>query len=174
MTNTINILFSDKTWKPFVVDAFVLASVYFMPILAHSFEIPVYLFEPMRMALFMSIFFLNSRNNAYFLALCLPLFSFIVTGHPVVIKNIIMAMELLVNVYVLFKFLDLKINPFACSLMSIVISKSIYYALKYIAVGFGFMNTAIIGTSVVIQVMVALVLSVLFWLAFRRKNNHIF
>ena len=155
-----------------LLDIISLLFVYCLPTLSHWLSYPLYYFEPMRIALFTSIFIFPDRRNAYFLAITLPLFSFLVSGHPVAIKNVIMAVELIANIFFLF-YLSNKIkNSFVVCLLSILISKLLYYGLKYVAIFCGLLTRSIVDTPILVQSLVAVVLSVIFVLNI--KNRHLY
>lgn len=155
-----------------LLDILSLLFVYCLPTLSHWLSYPLYYFEPMRITLFTSIFIFPDRRNAYFLAITLPLFSFLVSGHPVAIKNVIMAVELIANIFFLF-YLSNKIkNSFVVCLLSILISKLLYYGLKYVAIFCGLLTRSIVDTPILVQSLVAVVLSVIFVLNI--KNRHLY
>ena len=167
------VLNPSSAWKTIIVDVCILSFVYFIPTLSHLTAIPFYYFEPMRIALFVSILFLRDRNNAYILAITLPLFSYLVAGHPVVVKNAIMAIELFVNVLILCRLLDRKISCFLSCFLAILVSKLIYYGLKYTAISVGWLNSGLIDTSVFVQISIAFLLSLLFWVVYYNRNNQV-
>ena len=118
--------------KALSIDIMALALIYFTPSIAHLLNFPVYMLEPMRVMMILS-FAHSSRKNSYLLALTLPLFSFLVSGHPEPVKMMIITAELLVNVF-LFYLLAARIrNLFLPGLLSIIISKAFCY-LAYLAV----------------------------------------
>lgn len=165
------VLNPSKVWKAVIVDVCILAFVYFIPTLSHLIAVPIYYFEPMRIALFISILFLRDRKNAYVLAFTLPLFSYLVAGHPIAVKNVIMAIELFVNVWILCKLLDRKVSPFLSCLISIVLSKVLYYGMKYIVISAGWLNLKMIDTSILVQIVIAAILSVLFWVVYCKRKD---
>lgn len=113
------------------LDTMALLLVYFVPSLSHLTGLPIYYFEPMRLMLILSI--VHSRKiNSYFLAISLPAFSFIISSHPVVPKMLLISFELLLNI-TLISVLQKKIrNVFSVVAISILLSKLVYYALKYL------------------------------------------
>lgn len=162
------VLNTSKIWKAVMVDVCILAFVYFIPTLSHITAVPIYYFEPMRIALFISILFLRDYKNAYVLAFTLPIFSFLVAGHPIAVKNVIMAIELFLNVWLLCKLLDRKVNTFLSCLISIVLSKVLYYGMKYSVITAGWLNIKMIDTSILVQIVIATILSVFFWVVYRK------
>ena len=156
-----------------LIDAAILAVVYSIPTLSHALSVPLYLFEPMRMALFVSILFLPDRKNAYLLAITLPLFSYIVSGHPVVVKNAIIAIELLANVFILYRLLEMNFNYFISCFVSIIASKILYYSLKYFVIYQGLFATKLIDTSIIVQLLISCLLSLAFWSIYNKRDKRI-
>lgn len=135
-----------------------LALIYLIPTLTHLTQLPVYFIEPMRLMLILAIVHTN-RNNAYILALTLPLFSFVISSHPVFIKMILISMELAVNVYLFFLLRKIIRKVFPAILLSIIASKLIYYLLKYFIIGFGLLNSGLISTPLSIQLITTVIFS---------------
>ena len=161
-----SVIILNKRGKIILVDKLLLAFVYLIPTLSHLASYPLYYFEPMRVVLFTSILLLRDKRNAYFLAVTLPLFSFVVSGHPIAIKNIIMTIELTANVYFLNFLLNKNINNFFACLISIITSKLFYYSFKFIIIRAGFLSLPIIGTSFISQIIVAIFISIVFMLVY--------
>jgi hypothetical protein len=154
-----------------IVDISILALVYILPTFSHIVGFPLYLLDPMRLAVLSSLFLLKDKNNAYILALTIPLFSFFVSGHPIFWKSILISIELIANVF-FFMFLKNKIKScFFSMFISIFFSKIVYYILKYGFVTIGLLNIEIISTSLLLQLFIALFISILFTLFYKRKGN---
>lgn len=64
-----------------LIDIIALAFIYSIPALSHMLSLPVYLIEPMRLMLIIAMVHSN-KTNAYIIALTMPLFSYLVSGHP--------------------------------------------------------------------------------------------
>lgn len=158
MTNVKTLIYKKET----IADILIFTSIYFVPTLSHYFALPLYILDPMRFAVLGSLLILNNKKNAYFLALTLPLFSFMISGHPIAIKNLIISIELCSNLF-LFELLASKIESVSIGMFtSIFMSKIFYYLLKYGAITFGLMTTTLVDTSIVIQTVVAICISTLF------------
>jgi len=143
--------------------------VYFTPALLQLINLPVYLIEPMRIMLIIVIA-QTTQRNAIVLALTLPLFSFLVTSHPVLPKTLIMTAELLVNVW-LFYFLSVKLkNYFSAIFLSIIISKVLYIGLKYLLINLQLIDESLISTSIYMQVVTTAVLSFYLAVVLRRRE----
>lgn len=162
----------SKTALSAIVDVVLLMVVYFLPSIVHTFPFPIYYMEPMRVALFLSILLLNDRRNAYLLAFTLPLFSYIVSGHPVVVKNMLMAIELSSNVFILNKLTDRGLNVFMACVVSIVGSKMIYYVMKLAVIQLGLLSASMVATPIIYQIGVTFVISALFVIVNHKKNPH--
>lgn len=118
--------------KALLIDSAALVFILFTPSLAHFFSFPVYMLEPMRLMMILAIAHSN-RKNSYLLALTLPLFSWLVSGHPEPVKMGIITAELALNVY-LFYFLAGRIrNSFLAGILSIAGSKLFCY-LAYLVI----------------------------------------
>ncbi|MCR4965143.1 MAG: hypothetical protein K6A41_05760 [Bacteroidales bacterium] len=159
----MEVIFNRKTLQLAIFDVLALSVVYFLPALAHLTAIPLRVIEPFRIVILLSAITLGSKRNAYALALTMPLFSFIITGHPVMAKMFLISLELLLNVFVL----DLlsrrfSINPLLAITSSIVFSKIAYYLLKYLFISQGIMSMSLFSMPILQQVVVALATALIF------------
>lgn len=144
-------------------DAVLIGVLYLVPTLSHISNIPLYRFEPMRCVLLLNLLITGNIKNSYVMAVTLPLFSFIVGGHPVFIKMILMAIELSVNIYI-FELLSKRMKKRTVEVMfiAIIASKMLYYLLKYFVIIWGILDIPFIATDLFIQLVVSLILSLLF------------
>jgi hypothetical protein len=162
MTNSI--AYSVKrNLRHILLDAGAITVIYFVPAFSHMVGISVYLFEPMRIMLFVSFMF-SSRNNSYIIALSLPLFSFLISSHPSLIKSGLIAIELTANVFLFYLFAEMLRNKFTAAFLSIVISKILYYFLKFAFISLALMEGSVISTPIYIQVIVTVFLSIIVYL----------
>lgn len=153
------------------LDIVMLALVYFIPTLSHITEIPFSILEPFRLMVLVSLIVLNDRNNSIVLSLTLPLFSFLVAGHPLFAKMFIISAELIINV-VLYCLLKRRINnQFILVFVSILLSKVAYYSVKYLFVATGILSTSVVSTSITIQVLVAIATSIIFGYIAKKKGE---
>lgn len=136
--------------------------MYLIPTLSHLTSWPLYMFEPMRCVLLLNLLVLGNKKNAYLMAITLPLFSYFVGSHPVLVKSLIMTIELVMNIWLFDMFTRKVANCMLAMLLSILVSKALYYSLKYVSISFGLLNTDIVDTNIFIQLMVALIISMLF------------
>lgn len=145
-----------------VLDVIAIGIMYLVPTLSHLVSLPLYKFEPMRIVLLANFLLLTDKRNAYIMAITLPLFSFAVGNHPVLLKAVLMGAELALNIF-LFTQLSKKIRNNGVSMfLSIVLSKIAYYAVKFTLIFTGIWATNMIGTELIWQVVIAIVLSLLF------------
>ncbi|KAB2844679.1 MAG: hypothetical protein F9K45_04665 [Melioribacteraceae bacterium] len=156
MELTVEKLLSKEKIKIYFLDILSAAAIYFLPALSHMLSFPLYLIEPMRVALVASIIFTN-RTNAFIIAFTLPAFSYFISSHPVFIKAGLISTELLLNVF-LFYYLKEKIkNTTFVFALSIIVSKIYYYAIKYFLLQFSLMDGVLISTPLLIQLIMILV-----------------
>jgi len=162
-------LISIHSTKTMLIDFIAISFVYFLPALSHLTSIPLYLIEPMRLAVILCLVHTN-RKNALIIAVSIPLFSLVVSSHPAILKTILITIELLINLF-LFYFLCKKTNKFISMFLSIVLSKIIYYSLKYVFIQVNMIDGNLISTPLVIQWLVAIGLSLYAALIYERTKN---
>lgn len=155
--------------KTLLIDLIAILFIAFAPAISHMVALPIYMLEPMRIMLIVSIVH-TSRKNSYIVALLLPLFSFIISAHPSVFKTLLISAELLLNVFLFSLLLNSFKNIFVSSLSSIVISKIFYYTVKFGLLSFGLINGEFISTPIYLQVIVALLLSVYLLLFYKKEK----
>jgi hypothetical protein len=164
---------SVTTWKSYVkpaaLDIFALAFIYFLPAISHMLSIKLYLIEPMRLMLVLALVHTN-RKNAYLLALTLPLFSFLISAHPVLVKTMLISAELVVNV-ALFYFLVKRIHVLPAIFLSIWLSKIFYYGIKYIAILTVLPGDSLISTPLLIQLTTSAIFSLYLFAFLRNKEK---
>lgn len=161
-----NIFVALKT--TLIVDALFILLVYFTPVIAHTISFPVYLLDPMRWCVLGSYLLLRNRNNALLLAFSLPLISYMFSGHPVLFKNMLISIELMFNIILLDVLLKRFENVFVSVLLSIMVSKLVYYLLKAFIISLGILHTNIIDTTLLFQVVVSILISLLFTKYYRK------
>lgn len=152
-----------------LLDILALLFVYFTPALSHLFNLPIYFLEPMRIMVILALAHTH-RKNAYLLALTLPLFSFVVSAHPLLLKSLLITGELLFNVW-FFYFIFKKINnSFAAIILSVVASKILYYGIKFILLSALLIEGSLISTPLFIQVIMTLVFGTYIAIFYRKKQ----
>ncbi len=155
--------------RSFLFDILALAFIYFVPTISHMLNVPLYLVEPMRIMLIMAIAH-TAKRNAYLIALTLPLFSFLVSAHPHMLKVMLITIELVINVW-LFYYLSKKWkNYFGSMLTSIFLSKGIYYLMKYALISFAFLDSSLVSTPVFLQIITMVIYSGYLFFVLSRKE----
>jgi len=165
----------NKHRNVLLIDAVLLAALYLLPSLSHATALPVYMLEPMRIALIVALLFTN-RANAYFIAVTVPLASVLLTGHPEPLKAVLMCIEfsVLIAAYGLLA-QRLRIPAFASLVAAILAGKVVYYAMKSVALGAGWLGGSLVSTPVQTQVVLALGTAAIFGLIeyLRVKNQSV-
>ncbi len=164
------ILIEEKNINSLAYDLIALSIITLTPALSHLVNVPLYLLEPMRIMLLISLFY-TSRKNAYVLASVLPIFSYLIASHPELLKTIIIATELTLNVYLFFLLYEKINNKFFVMFLSIIASKLYYYTIKFIFISFGFINGNLITTPIYLQLIVAIGISVYAYLMLRENSK---
>lgn len=153
-------------------DIVILAFIYLLPAISHLLAFPLYYMDPMRFVLIFALLH-TSKRNTYIIALTLPLFSFLISSHPSIIKAGLLSTELLINV-ILFFILFSKTNSRIISLIfSILISKVIYYIIKFVLIDTGVLADRLFSTPFYYQAIVILIISlyVLIFEKFKSSEN---
>ncbi len=133
---------------------------------SHSIGLPLYKINPMHWVIYFAILFRKpSISSIIVLAIALPLTSNILTGHPMVIKSILMGVELSIYGIVFIsaiKFINLV--PIIAYLISQVTGRFVYYGLKYIFIKAELIDGFLISTSIVFQLVISGVLGIILFL----------
>lgn len=158
MEGVLNKIWTKQFVKPAVFDIMALAVIYLVPGFSHLFAIPLYYAEPMRLMLVLSIMF-TSKRNVFLIAVSMPIFSMLVSGHPMFYKAVIMSGELLFNAFLYFAFVEKLKNKFASMVLSIALSKAFYYGLKILLLNLALMSGDLVATPIIFQLGVILVFS---------------
>jgi hypothetical protein len=149
--------------KTYLIDFSLLLFIYFLPVLSHLFAFPIYYLDPMRIALVVALIH-TSKKNTFLIAITLPLFSFFISSHPQIVKSLLLSAELLINLSLFFLFKEIIKNVFASLLLSIIISKVIYYLLKFALINFALLDDKLYSTPYYFQIISALLLSIyIYW-----------
>lgn len=155
--------------KVYLIDLAIITFIYFLPALSHLTALPLYYLEPMRLAMLFAIIH-TGKKNALIIAVTLPIFSLLVSSHPGFLKAILITGELLVNL-VLFYSLRRKINVFSAALLSIIISKLLYYCAKYIFIQTQLIDGGLISTPLLVQLIIAVLVSIYAGLMFNKSTS---
>ena len=124
--------------------------LYSIPSLSHIVGFPLYLFEPMKLVVIISIILLD-RKTAMVYAATIPLFSFLLTGHPVFPKFIIISAELTLFTSTYFYLYRRFSSSVIAISASILLSKIFYYLIKYFFISSGVLSIDLISTPFYIQ-----------------------
>lgn len=110
----------------------------------------------------------TTKQNAYILAVTMPLFSFLISAHPVLPKMVLISFELGLNVF-LFQLLLTKFkNTLLPIVLSIIGSKIVYYILKYTLIQLAILKSGLISTPIFIQSVMILVFSGYLFLFYKK------
>ena len=157
------------TARNITIDVGILIAIYFIPALSHLVGVPLYYLDPMRFFLLLGFFLTTNKTNAVILAITIPLFSWLVSGHPVLPKAFLISIELLTNVLLLTYFIKSgKISLLPSLIISIVLSKLIYYLFKFVFIQTGILEMEMIATDLYIQLITLFLLSTVMWFLFRK------
>lgn len=163
-------LIQRSTYVAILTDIAALAFIYLVPTISHLVRLPVYLIEPMRLMLILAMVH-TSRKNAYLLALTMPLFSLLISGHPIPPKMVLMSLELVLNVFLFYALLNKIQSVFPSIVLGIVCSKIIYYFLKFMLIRFAVLNTDLVATPILIQVATTIVFSSYLYVFYRKRTT---
>ena len=152
--------------KTYLIDFSLLLFIYFLPAISHLFAFPVYYLDPMRIVLVVALIH-TSKKNSFLIALTLPLFSFLISSHPQLIKSFLLSAELLLNLTLFFLLKEKINNVFTSLLASIIISKAIYYLLKFAFISFALLDDRLFSTPYYYQIISAILLSTYMYLVNR-------
>jgi hypothetical protein len=155
--------------RTILIDVAILIAIYFIPALSHIAPFPLYLLDPMRIFMLAGYVLTRQNTNAYLLALTIPLFSALVTGHPPLFKAILISIELAVNVLLFVQLLNrTKLHMALALFLSIIGSKLVYYTLKFIFINFGLVEGGLITTGLWMQLGTAVFVTMIFTLFWMR------
>jgi hypothetical protein len=158
--------FSAKT---IFIDFLTITFIYFLPALSHLTSLPLYLVDPMRIAVIFCLAH-TSRKNTFLIAITISLFSLVVSSHPAVIKSMLISIELMVNVFLFYVLIE-KTNTFTSMFLSIVFSKIVYYSTKFLCIQLHLIDGKLVFTSLIIQWFVAVGLSLYVAFIYKRTEN---
>lgn len=158
MSTIAEISLKRENKRSIFLDVLALIFIYFVPTISHLLSLPIYYIEPMRIVLILALTH-TTKQNAFILALTLPLFSFLISAHPVLPKMILITFELNLNVYLFFLFAKKLKNNFTAILLSIIASKLVYYIIKFGLIEFAVLKSGLISTPILIQAIMILLFS---------------
>jgi hypothetical protein len=167
----VNQNLASKIAQSALIDSLAILFVYFTPSISQWLHFPIYLLDPMRIMVMIGLMH-SHRNNAIVLAILLPVFSYIISSHPYLIKTSLISIELLINIF-LFLALTKKLHVFGAMFLAIVASKIVYYGLKIAVVKLNWLQMENISTPLWIQLIMALVFALYAWLVWPKKSNYL-
>ena len=148
-----------------LIDLIALLVVYLVPSLSHVSPFPLHYAEPMRLMAIGVYFVSGNQKNALLLAFTMPLFSMLFTGHPVPLKALLISVELSVNVLLLDLLMGrFRRQGFGVLLGSILLSKTLYYLLKFLFISMSLLSGALFSIPIPVQVTAAIITAALFQL----------
>lgn len=151
------------------LDAFLCAAVVAVPTLSHAAAFPFYLFDPMRLLLFVAILG-SSRRNALLMAVGMPLLAMMTSGHPVFPKVVLIQGELVLNTLVFHALIRGGLGFVGATGVSVLASKAAYYGAKFILIRTALLGGSLIATSWTYQ-LATLVFILLVGGVFWYRNN---
>lgn len=170
MTTAASLVLNREKIKSVLFDIVALAFIYFVPTISHYLSVPLYLIEPMRLMLVLAMVHTNKRN-AYIIAFTLPVFSLLMSGHPVAIKAAIITMELVLNVWLFYTLSKKWKNTFVVMVVSILLSKMVYYIFKFGLISFAIFSTELFSTPIYLQLITTVVFSAYLFFLFKKKGS---
>lgn len=171
----IAIISKAFSFKNLLFDAVLLSIVYFIPALSHLCPVPIYLLDPMRLVLLTGLLLTRNNINAYFLALTIPIFSSFLIGHPPIVKAFLISIELITNILLFVQLINKpKFQVPVALLLSIILSKMVYYASKFMLIKFGILNGVLLSTPLFLQIGVVILITLVFstiWMKVSRNKT---
>ncbi len=153
-----------KNTNIILIDILLLGALYLVPSFSHVTNLPLYKFEPMRVALLAALLFTN-RSNTYFIAFTIPLASALISGHPVPLKAVLMGVEFSVLVASYGYLMRLARIPATAALVAgIIMGKLVYYTLKFGSLSVGILDGQLISTPLQTQLILGLATASIFGL----------
>ena len=169
MEGILNKGISDKV-RVISFDLLALSVIYLIPTFSHLVGFPIYYLDPMRIMVFLIIIH-TDRKNSSIIAATLPLVSFVTSSHPVLLKSLAMSVELVFNVWLFFKLSELFKNNIMPAAFSIVLSKGLYYSIKFSLVSTALISSDLITTPLYLQIITILLISIYALVMIPYKKN---
>ncbi len=169
MKSYTTVVHSKELLKSVCIDTVALAFIYFTPVIAHLIAFPVYMIEPMRIMVILSMAH-SSRRNSYLLAFTLPLFSYIATSHPEFLKMLIITAELGLNVFFFYWLYARMKNVFIAMASAIITSKVVCYIMYLIFFSIAFVRNEADILFLFVQLITTILFSAYIFI-FRKKQS---
>lgn len=153
------------------IDVLIFVCILFIPALSHVAPFPLYILDPMRILMFTGYLLTRQNVNAFMLAIAIPLFSSLVTGHPPMFKAILISIELMVNLLLFIQLLNrTKLHVALSMFLSILVSKLVYYFMKFVFINSGFIEGDLITTNLWIQLGTGVFVTLVFYLVWMKTG----
>ena len=169
MEGILNKDISNKL-KVITFDLIALSVIYLLPTISHIIEFPIYYLDPMRLMVFLIIIH-TDRKNSYIIAGTLPLVSFLTSSHPVLLKSLVMSGELMINVWLFFKLSELFKNNILPAVFSIILSKGLYYTVKFLLVSAALISSDFITTPLYLQLITIVLITIYAFVMMPNKES---
>ncbi len=157
MSTTKAQVWTDQVRSTSLIDLGIILSIYLLPGLTHILPVPLYLIDPMRLLLFLTLL-TTHRMNSLVLAATIPFLSTLFSGHPVFPKSILISAELSLNVMVFHWMMGKKDSLILAGVFSILSAKVFYYLLKFGFITAGLLGGVLISTPLGYQLIPLMVL----------------
>jgi len=156
--------------KHSLLDVLLLGLVWYVPTLSHLVSFPLYLLDPMRLVVFAALV-ISGRGNALVVALALPLFSHLTSGHPVVPKLFLIQAELAANVLLFARLRHRDMGFAGAAVLSTLAAKALYYAAKAALIQAALLHGPVVSTPWRYQIAVVAIIVVGGSLALRLRRE---
>jgi len=158
----------EYLWIVILATGILSLSVFF-----HGIDIALYKINPMHWAVYMAAIYKRpALSSLILLGFALPFTSYITTGHPDLMKSLIMGIEL--SIYGTLFSLAVNRNsyhPILAFLVSQVAGHLVYYMLKYLLLKTGIINGVLFATAVVSQLFAGIILGFAIWFAVAAQSR---
>ena len=155
---------TDSMARTVVIDLSLLCVMCLVPTLSHVFTLPLYILNPMLMCLLAGVLLVDSRANAYILAVLMPVVSMLITGMPIPPKAMCMVVEL-ASVVAVLHLLENKVPHFIAVMSAVLAGKVVFYLFKALVLT----PAVLFETNIVVQIIVAVAIAGVY--AFVRKRQ---
>ena len=156
--------------RTLIVDAALLASACLIPALSHLLAFPLYKLNPMLLVLMGGMMLVDSRWNAYIMALLVPFVTCLVVGMPTVSGAFCIALEFATVVSVVSLTAPRAGGRFwallALTVGAILAGKVVYYTSKWLIIN----PDQLVTTSPLVQAVSVLAIAALFALVASRRR----
>lgn len=133
---------------------------------SHLIGLPLYKINPMHWVIYIIILFRKPFfSSVVVLAFALPFTSYLLTGHPFLFKSIIMGAELAVyGIIFIATIKTFHLAPVLAFVVSQVSGHIFYYGLKFVLIKVGLIDSVLVSTSIILQLVVFAVLGLFVFL----------